>query len=92
MGKNMFTMPGTGGMQAQLQQMQTTLANPPAVQPPAPMPDPYGPQALAAARLAAAKAYGSAGRQSTILTSPQSRSMGTGAMANYAAKTLGGGS
>lgn len=61
--------------------------------PPAPMPDPESPAVLEAARQDAARRLARAGRQSTILTQSQSRSVGdnrpTGNYDSYAGSKAG---
>lgn len=59
----------------------------PQPKPPPPMADPQSPDVLAARRRIAAGAEMRAGRQSTVLTTPETRTLAGGA---YAAKELGG--
>jgi hypothetical protein len=57
---------------------------PPEPKPPAPMPDPESPAVKEAKRMAALNILNRAGRDSTILTTPQSRTS-----TDYSAKKLG---
>ncbi len=62
----------------------------PAPKPPAPMPDDQSPAVLEAKRRAQEQVVSRAGRQSTILTNPQNRSVASGSDA-YSSRTLGAG-
>lgn len=69
------------------------LMNPPAPQAPAPIPDPTSPAVLEAQRQSMAAAFGTAGRSSTVLSRPATRSPRPSgvATADYSRSTLGAG-